>query len=535
MRKCVRDSIGIWVILILGLSNCFNSAGQAGNIKNDCFWDTVDGKPIYSQGGGIFVFSDPESGTEKYYWYGAHYKEAELYRNDPTFKKDDLHFIAVTCYTSSDLVNWQFEQNALEKAEVDANYEGTRWMGRLGVAYVKELNKYAMFIQHSMGVLIALADKPAGPFKWHRRLVMTERIGTPNTGDQTVFTDPDTGKSYLIYSYGRGRHKIYISEIGVKNEKVDLLDCTQIYRNTGREGNCMVKYKGKYYVFASNLYGWDSSLAYYMVSDHIRGPYLPTNNMLIIPGAMDDYAHVTQTGFLVNVKGTKEETVIYCGDRWANFAGNGLGYNQWMPLSFDGDTPFLNSLNSWNFNEKTGEWWVAKDNNYVKNGSFEADRKLMPSPKKPIQEQLKGWVSKVYQGNIIAVNDKESPKINSLNTEEDRQVVIGEKSLNISDKVAFKRKVYQVIESTPYVTLNDVRYNMTAKVKTNGVFGILKMYAESGGKERNIELSDEALTWMTVRLENIKVKNGKVEIGFYAEGEANSNCQIDDVTFVKAQ
>lgn len=32
---------------------------------------------------------------------------------------------------------------------------------------------------------------------------------------------------------------------------------------------------------------------------------------------------------------------IYCGDRWANFAGNGLGYNQWYPLSFDGNTPYL--------------------------------------------------------------------------------------------------------------------------------------------------------------------------------------------------
>jgi hypothetical protein len=37
---------------------------------------------------------------------------------------------------------------------------------------------------------------------------MTSIIGTPNTGDQTVFTDPDTGKSYLCYSYGKGRSRI---------------------------------------------------------------------------------------------------------------------------------------------------------------------------------------------------------------------------------------------------------------------------------------------------------------------------------------
>lgn len=54
-----------------------------------------------------------------------------------------------------------------------------------------------------------------GNFQRHNQIDMTSMIGTPNTGDMTVFTDPDTGKSYLCYSYGKGRSKIYLSEIGV--------------------------------------------------------------------------------------------------------------------------------------------------------------------------------------------------------------------------------------------------------------------------------------------------------------------------------
>jgi len=111
---------------------------------------------------------------------------------------------------------------------------------------------------------------------------MKNMIGTTNTGDQTVFIDEDTGKSYLIYSYGRGRNKIYVSEIGVKEGMIDLLDCTQIFHGEGREGNCMFKYKGKYYMCASNLYGWDSSYAYYLMADDIRGPYMPSNDMKIM-------------------------------------------------------------------------------------------------------------------------------------------------------------------------------------------------------------------------------------------------------------
>lgn len=74
-------------------------------------------------------------------------------------------------------------------------------------------------------------------------------------------------------------------------------------------------------------------------SERKWGPYLPENDMQVSPGAEDDYAHISQTGFFYTVKGSKKETVIFCGDRWADFAGNGLGYIQWCPLSFDGYEP----------------------------------------------------------------------------------------------------------------------------------------------------------------------------------------------------
>lgn len=530
----LTKSITIFAILMMF---CLPTSvdAQMQNIKNNKFWDTVDGQPIYSQGGGVFTFTDPKTGTSKYYWYGVHYKEAELYRADPSFTQPRNRFESVTCYTSTDLVNWTSEGPVLTRDELERNYERNGWLGRMGVAYVKELNQYAMFIQHNEQLLILVADSPTGPFKWHHRKNMQPIIGTTNTGDQTVFTDDDTGISYLVYSYGSGRNRIYISEIGVVNGQVDLLDCNEIFKGAGREGNCMVKHKGKYYMFASNLYGWDSSYAYYLVADDIKGPYLPENNMLITPGSMDDYAHVTQTGFLVNVKGSKQETVIYCGDRWANFAGNGLGYNQWFPMSFDGDTPYFNSLDSWNLNVKTGEWEVAKDNNYVKNSSFEADRKYIPAPVKPLQEQLKGWTTKIYKGNDIVIGSSQSPVLNYFNTGEDRKVVVGEKSLNIADTISFSRKVYQLIESSPYVKLENGRYTLTAKIKNNDRFKLLEMYAESGGKRYSVQVKGQNANWTTIEIKGIKAKNGKVEIGFIADGQAEASCQVDDVSFISSK
>jgi len=393
--------------------------------------------------------------------------------------------------------------------------------------------KYALFVQHGAQVLIAVSDKPTSAFTWHQQINMKEMIGTTNTGDQTVFTDEDNGKSYLVYSYGQGRNKIYVSEIGVKDGMVNLLDCTKVFEGQSREGNCMFKYKGRYYMCASNIYGWDASYAYYMVADDIRGPYQPFNDMLVMNGCADDYAHVTQTGFFVTVKGSKQETVVYCGDRWANFAGNGLGYNHWLPLSFDGKTPYFNSLSSWNLDAHTGIWSVSADNNYVKNASFEADRKYIPSTVKPVQQQLTGWTTTVIEGNEISLDSSTSPVLNYNNTEADRKIVIGERSLNMSDKVAFKRKVVQAITSSPYIKLQRGNYNLTAKVKNSNGFSKLEMYAVANGKTFTSPIEKENSEWRTITIENITFKNGKIEIGFLATGAAGSFCNVDDISLVK--
>jgi hypothetical protein len=508
-----------------------NAEAQFLNIKNDVFWNTKKGQPIYSQGGGIFKFKD-DTGKEKYYWYGVHYKEAETYRSDPSVTLPNATFESVTCYSSTDLVNWTFEADVFTKEEAFKTISKT-WVGRLGVAYINELNKYAMLVQHGNQVLITLADSPTGQFTWHQRINMKEMIGTTNTGDQTVFTDEDTGKSYLVYSYGSGRNKIYVSEIGVKDSMVGLLDCTKVFQGESREGNCMFKYKGRYYMAASNIYGWDASYAYYLVADDIRGPFLPANDMKVIKGSEMDYAHVTQTGFFFNIKGSRQETVIYCGDRWANFAGNGLGYNHWFPLSFDGAEPYFNSLNSWNLNAKTGEWKVAPDNNYVMNGSFEADRKRIPSHVKPVQQFLLGWTTTVIEGNKISLDSNSSPVLNYFNTAADRKTVIGEKSLCISDKIRFSRRVTQTITSTPYVKLEDGNYTLTAKVKNSSGFAKLEVYAVSNSKIRSRRIRGENAAWATITIERVPVRGGKVEIGFVAEGSANAFCYVDDVIFVK--
>lgn len=522
-------------LLLLGflfLSNLPIKA-EMQTITNDTFWKTTTGAYIFSQGGGIFRFPDSK-GVEHYYWYGVKYKEAQTYcPAGITASKSNLtNFVSVTCYQSDDLVNWKFVRDVITTSTFNG-HDWAWWVGRLGVAYVPEAKKYALFVQYNDYVGVFTCGTPYGSFVYHQQIDMTSMTGISKTGDQTVFTDDD-GQSYLCYSYGNGRSKIYLSKIGVcSNGKIGLLDCNQIYKGSGREGDCMFKYKGKYYVCASDLYGWNASNVYYLESSNIYGPYTPTNNMQKMPGADMDYGHVTQAGFFYTVKGTKEETVIYCGDRWAGFAGNGNGFNQWCPISFDNGKPYFNSLSQWSIDSETGEWAVGADNNYVKNGSFDADRVNIPSANKPSQTYLKGWSSSVIKGNAIVIGGADSPKLNESNSSTDRQKVQGNYCLNLYDKVAYTRKTYQKITSSTRVPLTDGKYKMRCMVKSGSSFAELYMYAKCGDDTFKEDMPYNDSQWHEVVINDVIIKGGQVEVGFYCDGAAGYWARIDDVTLIK--
>lgn len=61
------------------------------------------------------------------------------------------HFVSVTCYQSDDLINWKFVNDVMTSRTCDG-HEFPWWIGRLGVAYVPEAKKYAIFIQYNESV-----------------------------------------------------------------------------------------------------------------------------------------------------------------------------------------------------------------------------------------------------------------------------------------------------------------------------------------------------------------------------------------------
>jgi len=367
--------------------------GTFQTITNDAFWNDTNGNPIYSQGGGVFKFGDT------YYWYGVHYLGAEHYRANPTKKYDnEVTFVSIPVYSSKDLVNWKFENNVATTATTLPN--GTTlggWVGRLGVAYNENTGKYVLVVQGPGGVVFLRGDSPTDTFDGAAVQAQIVNSPTAGTGDQTIFTDDD-GKDYLIFSNASGRSNIFVAKLR-ESDSLAVEPAVRIgyCSGCGREGNAMFKLDGKYYQGASDLHGWNTSVTHVIESttSDIQGTY---TSEYTLAGTEMDYSHVTQTGFFVTVKGTKQNTVIFAGDRWADFAWNGIGYNQWMPVTKSGSTrPQFHSVSQWQFNATTGEWRVAPANNYILNPEFAADRVIITP--------VTGWASFTDSGASAIVTN----------------------------------------------------------------------------------------------------------------------------------
>ena len=445
-------------------------------IQNDVFWEDTDGNPMYVQRGGTNKIGDT------WYMYGAIYDSATSYYNEWTGSNAITPSGSVSCYTSKDLVNWKNE------GPVFTFWGG--WFCGPNVAYNKNTKKYVLIAQANNDVLFATADSPTGPFTQHH-IETPSPMANGGTGDATTFIDDD-GTPYIICSNMKGRSHIYVIPLRAS----DYLACERTVEifsgHGGREGNCMFKYKGRYYACSGDLHGWNTSHCYYISSTNILGPY---NEEKIMVNSDLDFCHVTQSGFFITVNGTEDTTVIYCGDRWSNNAGNGIGYNQWCPITIDGTTATFNSYSQWSIDAVKGTWEVGPGNNYILNPSFEADRVL--------QSHLAGWTG--------AKNVKDSHSAGNF-------------------------CLYQTESGTASQNIDNIpngTYELKAWVKSSGGQSTCKVFiSDFGGSEMNYDISQNISNWEEISIPNINITTGKCTVGVTSVNSGSNWCKIDELSLI---
>ena len=303
------------------------------SFKPGQIWLDTDGNPIQAHGGGIFF----ENGV--YYWYGEN-KDGDTYEG-PWHRVD---VIGISCYTSTDLLNWKNEGVVLPAvpANPESDLHPSKTLERPKVLRSPKTGKYVLFthVDHQdysyARIGVAVSDTPTGPFTYLRSM----QPNGSDSRDMTAFQDDD-GTAYLFFSseWNKTLHIVQLDDAYLK--PTELEGRTLIEQS--REAPAVFKYDGKYYIISSGCTGWDPNSAEIAVADGPLGPWKVLGNPCVGPDAENTFH--AQSTFVLPVAG-KPGAFIAMFDRWNKHDLRDSRY-VWLPVVIQGDDVSIHWYDEW--------------------------------------------------------------------------------------------------------------------------------------------------------------------------------------------
>lgn len=326
--KPFRFLPGIFLASILSGNSFLAAADDVCCHQNDSEWLDTEGKAINAHGGGILCHDGV------YYWYGELKKGATVLPEWADWECYRTDIKGISCYSSSDLVNWKYEGNVLPCVTDDPEHDlhPSKVLERPKVVFNRKTGKFVMWAHvesadYSKACAgVAVSDSPTGPFTY----LGSFRPNDAMSRDQTLFVDDD-GKAYQFAS-SENNQTMYINELSDDYLRPSGR-FTRNFIGASREAPAVFKHEGKYYVLTSGCTGWDPNQAELAVADNIMGPWTVLGNPCTGPNA--DKTFYGQSTYVIPVQG-KPGKFVAMFDHWNKTDLEHSRYI-WCPVSIDGD------------------------------------------------------------------------------------------------------------------------------------------------------------------------------------------------------
>jgi hypothetical protein len=337
-RSRLRVS-GLLHVLVVGCLTVIGVAvattpatGSPATIANGVQVPDQNGNNVQGHGGSIIKVGST------YYWMG----EDKIGEND-----SDAYFQHIPCYSSTDLSHWTYVAQALSP-QPSGDLGPNRIVERPKVIYNSGTGQYVMYMHidtpgYGTGkVGVATSPTVCGPYTYRGSFLP---LGL-QSWDIGLFQDSD-GSAYLLTH--AGDNQLHIDKLSS-----DYLSVTSSVAalTPNYEAPAMFKANGRYYLFGSNLTGWNFNDNVYTTSTSLSGGWSSWHTFA--PAGSD--THNSQTTFILPVSGSGGTTYLYAGDRWN--AGNlGASTYVWLPLTVNGTSVSLpNYYDTWSLDASNGTW-----------------------------------------------------------------------------------------------------------------------------------------------------------------------------------
>jgi beta-galactosidase len=282
-------------------------------------WRDTDGNPIQAHGGGLLNHEGV------YYWYGEN-------KDGPTLSAETVGYrvdaIGVSCYSSSDLLNWRNRGIVLPVSDnPDHDLHPSKVVERPKVIYCQKTGRYVMWLHidkrdyRQAAVGVAVSDSPVGPFRY----LQTLRPLGLDSRDQTVFVD-EHQIAWHIASTNWNKTTL-ISRLADDYQSFTG-ESLRVFSDRRMEAHALIRDQGRYWFVASGCTGWDPNPARSAVAADLAGPWTELGNPCT--GPESEITFHCQSTFLFK---KADDQVVAMFDRWIKEDLQTSRY-VWLPVEF---------------------------------------------------------------------------------------------------------------------------------------------------------------------------------------------------------
>lgn len=296
-------------------------------IRNGQLWNDTNGRTVQAHAPGFVRVGDV--------WFMCGEDRSSSWNPD------------VNLYSSNDLVHWKFERKIIKNGVTTSQLGSSRFIERPKLLYNKQTGKYVVWChyeQSNYGASEAACfecDSVNGDYTY----VWSGRPLNVKSRDCNVFQD-ESGKAYFISTTSENTN---LGLFELSDDYHKAISHTSLFNGQCREAPAIVRVGDRYFMFNSACSGWDPNQCKMAHSSNLKSGWTSLNNV------GNNNAYDTQAAAILTIKGTKQTTYLYVGDRWQD---PDLPNTKTIifPISFDGTRCNFSYHERFDINFVTGEW-----------------------------------------------------------------------------------------------------------------------------------------------------------------------------------
>ncbi len=267
-------------------------------------------------------------------------------------------FNAVNLYSSTDLMNWKFESEIVDRSANSHLTNQERIVERPCLIYNANTNMFVLWVKYQNGdynnnkAALFTSSTIDGNYTYIKEF----ESGGYDSNDGNLFQDTDGTVYYISTCKEFGSLNIY----KLTSDYLDVESTSILFERGGREAPLIIKKDNIYYLLTSGKSGWDPNPLKYATSM----AFTPMSGWSGLTTIADRMSYDSQPTSYLHITGTEGTSYFYVGDRWKD-PELPISKTVIYPLTLNNGIVGIQYVHEFTIDLEKGTWTPFDDNVYL--------------------------------------------------------------------------------------------------------------------------------------------------------------------------